>query len=85
MRKQLVEEVVRPPELRRKSSEQCERDQQRREIIPKAKGEANEVRATPGWEGVRVQIDSGAIDTAGLQEIAKVFEMKETARSKRGI
>ncbi len=32
-----------------------------------------------------VQIASGAIDTVGLKEIAKMFEMKETSISKRGI
>ena len=45
----------------------------------------NEVRATPGCERVRVQIDSGAIDTVGPKEIAKAFEVKETEMSKRGI
>ncbi len=34
-------------------------------VIQKAKGEVNEVRATPGWERVRVLVDSGAIDTIG--------------------
>ena len=47
--------------------------------------EVNEVMETPGWEGIRVQIDSGAIDTVGPKEIAKAFEMKETIMSKRGI
>jgi hypothetical protein len=50
-----------------------------------SKGEVNEVRATPGWEKIRVQIDSGAIDTVGPKEIARAFEMKETAMSKKGI
>ena len=54
-------------------------------VIKKTKGEVNEVRATPGWERVRVQIDSGAIDTVGPKEIARAFEMKETEMSKRGI
>ena len=40
-------------------------------VIQKAKGEVNEVRATPGWERVRVQIDSGAIDTVGPKEMAR--------------
>ncbi len=34
-------------------------------VIQKAKGEFNQVRATLGWERVRVQIDSGSIDTVG--------------------
>ncbi len=45
----------------------------------------NEVRATPGWERVRVQIDVEAIDAVGPQEIAKAFEMKETVMSKRAM
>ncbi len=32
-----------------------------------------------------MQIDTGAIDTVVPKEIAKTFEMKETAMSKRGI
>ncbi len=55
-----------------------------RELSKQTKGEVNEVRATPGWERVRVQIDSGAIDAVGPKEIAKAFEMKETEMSKRG-
>ncbi len=47
--------------------------------------EVNEERETPGWQRVRVQIDSGAIDTAVPKEIAKAFEMKEAIVSKRGI
>ncbi len=42
------------------------------------------MRETPGWETIRVQIDPGAIHTVGLQEIAREFEMKEAAMSKRG-
>ncbi len=53
-------------------------------IIKKTKGEVNEVRATPGWERLRVQIDSGSIGTAGPKEIARASEMKETEMSKRG-
>ncbi len=49
------------------------------------RGEVNEVRKTPGREKSRVQIDSGAIGTVGPKEIARAFEMKETAMSKRGI
>ncbi len=46
-------------------------------------GEVSEVRETPGWERIRVQIDSGAIDTVCPKEIAKAFEMKETATSRK--
>ena len=31
-------------------------------------GEVNEIRTTLGWERVRVQIDSGAIDIVGPEE-----------------
>ncbi len=54
-------------------------------VTQKANGEVNEVRATSGWERARVQIDSGAIDTVGPQEMARAFEMKETEMSRRGI
>ncbi len=54
-------------------------------VIQKAKGKVNEVKVTPGWERVRVRIDSGAIDTVGPKEIARAFEMKETEMSRRGI
>ncbi len=37
------------------------------------RGEVNEVTETPGWERLRVQIDSGAIDTVGPEEIARAF------------
>ncbi len=35
-------------------------------------------------ERIRVQIDSGTIDTVGPKEIAKAFEMKESAMCQRG-
>ncbi len=44
-------------------------------VIHKTKGEVNEARATPGWERVRAQIDSGAIDTVGPEDIAGAFKM----------
>ena len=49
------------------------------------RGEVNEVRETPGWERIRVQTDSGAIDTVGPTEIAKACEMKDMIMSRRGI
>ncbi len=52
-------------------------------VTNETQGEANEVRATPGWERVRVQIDSGAIDAVGPKEIAKAFETEETEMSRR--
>ncbi len=42
------------------------------------RGEVNEVRETPGWERIRVEI-------VGPKEIAKTFAMEETIVSKRGI
>ncbi len=50
-----------------------------------SKGEVNEIRATPGWERGRVQIDTGAIDAVGPKEIVQAFEMKETIMSKKQI
>ncbi len=49
------------------------------------RGAVNDTRETLGWERIRVQIDSGAIDTVGPNEIAEAFEMKETIVSKSGI
>ncbi len=54
-------------------------------VIPKAKGEVNEVRVTTGWERVRAEIDSGATDAAGPNETAKAVEVKETEMPKGGI
>ncbi len=48
-------------------------------------GEVSAVSEILGWEKVRVQIDSGAIDTVGPREVAKAFAMKETVMSKKGI
>ena len=56
-----------------------------KESFKKTKGEVNEVRATPGWERVRIQVDSGAIDTVGPKDIAGAFKMRETEMSRRGI
>ena len=49
-----------------------------------SKGEANEIRATPGCERARVQIDAGGIDTVGPKDVAKAFEIKGTTMSRRG-
>jgi hypothetical protein len=48
-------------------------------------GEVSAVSEISGWEKVRVQIDSGAIDTVGPRGVAKAFAMKETTMSKKGI
>ena len=49
------------------------------------KGEVNEVRATPGWEKIRIQADSGAIDSVGPKSMAGAFKMRETEMSRKGI
>jgi hypothetical protein len=48
-------------------------------------GEVCSVCKVKGWEKIRVQIDSGAVDTVGPKEVAKAFKMKETVMSKKGI
>jgi hypothetical protein len=45
--------------------------------------EINEVRA--GWERIRVQVDSGAIDTVAPKDVAKKFALRETPASRRGV
>ena len=46
-------------------------------------GEINEVKA--GWERIKVQVDSGAIDTVAPKNVANKFVLKETAASRRGV
>ncbi len=48
-------------------------------------GEACAMSKVKGWEKVRLQVDSGAIDPAGPKEIAKAFKMKENEMSKMGL
>ena len=48
-------------------------------------GEVGAVSEQEGWEKIRAQIDSGAIDTVGPRSVAKALQMKETAMSKKGI
>ncbi len=50
-----------------------------------SKEEVNEIRATPGWETSRVQVDSGAFDAVGPKEIARARETKQTIVSGRGV
>ncbi len=38
-----------------------------------SKGDVSEIRATPGWERVGVQIDSGAVDTVGPKEFSRAL------------
>ena len=44
-----------------------------------------EVSKYPGWERIRVQVDSGAIDTVAPKEVAAAFNIFETAASKKGM
>ncbi len=56
------------------------------EISPSDRpGEACPVSGVKGWEKVRVQVDSGAIDTVGPKEVAKAFATKENVMSKKGL
>ena len=43
----------------------------------------NEVRS--GWERIRVQVDSGAVDTVAPKHIAQAFKLRETAMSKNKV
>ncbi len=45
------------------------------------RGEVYQVRDTPGWDKIRIHVDSSAIDTVGPKEIARASEMMETAMS----
>ncbi len=45
---------------------------------------SNDVRATPGWERIWVQILPEAIYILGPKEVANTFEIKETLVSRRG-
>ncbi len=69
-----------------KAMRRCTKDIGSMEIVAKGlKGEVNEIRATPGRERVRTRIDSGAVDAVGPAEVAKAFNVRETAMSKRGV
>jgi len=45
--------------------------------------EVNQI--THGWERIRVQVDSGAIDTVAPKDVARAFSLQETAMSRNGI
>ncbi len=45
-------------------------------------GDVCSVCEVKGWEQIRVQIDSGAVETEGRKEVA--LKMRETAMSKTG-
>ena len=47
--------------------------------------EVNAVASTPGWERIRVQVDSGAVDTVTPKCTASAFKLKPTEASRRGI
>ena len=44
-----------------------------------------EVSKYPGWERIRVQVDSGAIDTVAPKEVAAAFNLMETEASRKGM
>ncbi len=48
-------------------------------------GEVSETRVPPGWERVRAQDDSEAVDAVGPEEIAKAAEGKDTVMPRRGV
>ena len=50
-----------------------------------ASKEIQAVEEVQGWEKIRVQVDSGAIDTVGPKEVGRQFVTKETRASKQGI
>ena len=54
-----------------------------RVVQASGKKEINAVRS--GWERIRVQVDSGAVDTVAPRHIAKAFKLRETALSKNNI
>ncbi len=45
----------------------------------------SEVQKAPGWERIRVQIDSRTIDTVALRNFAKLLELKQLTTSKNDI
>jgi hypothetical protein len=47
--------------------------------------EINEAREKDGWERVRVQVDSGAIDTVAPKGVAAELPIRETRASKMGL
>ena len=47
------------------------------------KSEVNQL--THGWERIRVQVDSGAIDTVAPKSVGRAFGMRETPMSKNNI
>ena len=54
-------------------------------IDKKCIGEIGAVNKYPGWERIRVQVDSGAIDTVAPKNVAAAFDIKETEASRRGM
>ena len=74
---------------RRSSARERRRSRSRieRELLcidRKVNSEVCEVNV-PGWERVRVQVDSGAVDTAVPRETARAFAVRPTEMSKKGI
>lgn len=38
-----------------------------------------------GWDKIKMQIESGAVDTVGPPEVGKAFKLRETKAAKEGI
>ena len=64
--------------------EQCGCDREIQWIEREAEKEIFNVGRDKGWEKIRVQIDSGAVDTVGPKEIGQAFKIRPTKASKDG-
>ena len=53
-------------------------------ISHECKSEISAVEKSNGKERIRVQIDSGAVDTVGPREVGRAFQIRETRASKEG-
>ena len=42
----------------------------------------SEGKTYKGWENMRIQIDSGVVDTVGPKSVGRAFQIKETKASK---
>ena len=53
-------------------------------ISRESKSEILAIENNNGFEHIRVQIDSGAVDTVGPKEVGRAFKIRETRASKEG-
>ena len=49
------------------------------------KNQINVVNKENKWERIRIQVDSGAIDTVGPKDVAKAFNMEQSEMSIEGV